>query len=293
MAWRAAASRLIHPMNVEYAEDVTLTGRLRRSRVSGLDTVHVTGTMSEVDRTRTLIGSDEPDRLSLTLVISGSLDIEQGESGDRLTEGDLTWYRSTEPYRITARSDFELAHFLVDARWAPVLGDRLAGPAGRVTTDSLLGSLLSPMLRSVDEIGAVPLPPRDGSLELAIAQFISTIGAKSEAPKGYSSDRYFARACGYIRRRFGDPDLGPAQVAAALHMSVRLLHKVFHDNGDTVGAYIRKIRLEQAMRMLTDPLDGPRSLHDIAAHCGYSSYSHFSRSFKQMYGSSPSGLLRA
>ncbi|GAA3221766.1 hypothetical protein [Actinocorallia longicatena] len=36
---------------------------------------------------------------------------------------------------------------------------------------------------------------------------------------------------GFVLQRLGDPRLGPAEVAAAHHMSLRSLHQLFHDHG--------------------------------------------------------------
>ncbi len=41
------------------------------------------------------------------------------------------------------------------------------------------------------------------------------------------------------------PQLSPAAVAAAHHISLRSLHQLFHDEGLTVAGWIRQRRLER------------------------------------------------
>lgn len=54
--------------------------------------------------------------------------------------------------------------------------------------------------------------------------------------------------------------------------------------GTTVFGYLRKLRLEQARRLLED---GDHSVTEVAFEVGYNSLSHFARVFKETYGTSP------
>jgi hypothetical protein len=48
----------------------------------------------------------------------------------------------------------------------------------------------------------------------------------------------------FIQRPVSDPDLSPETIAAAHHISLRLLHKLFSEEGETVAGWIRTRRLE-------------------------------------------------
>ena len=54
--------------------------------------------------------------------------------------------------------------------------------------------------------------------------------------------------------------------------------------GDTVGGYQRGLRLSKAQILL---LSRRRSMLEIALECGFSSQAHFSRSFKKVFGQTP------
>lgn len=66
-----------------------------------------------------------------------------------------------------------------------------------------------------------------------------------------------------------------------IHLS-RAFSKHFHC---TLGEYVRKIRIEKSLSLLSDKR---LSLAEIAFNCGFADQSHFGRSFKGINGVSPS-----
>ncbi|MGA8130168.1 MAG: GyrI-like domain-containing protein, partial [Syntrophobacteraceae bacterium] len=55
--------------------------------------------------------------------------------------------------------------------------------------------------------------------------------------------------------------------------------------GETVNRYVRRVRLEKAVRMLT--FDKDKSIIDIALDCGFSSSQNFAKAFKVHFGVTP------
>lgn len=91
----------------------------------------------------------------------------------------------------------------------------------------------------------------------------------------------------FIRDNLGDAHLTPDAIAAAHHISLRYLHKLFQQEGHTVAGRIRERRLEQCRRDLADPQLAARPIHAIAARWGFTSPSHFSQAFRNAHGLSP------
>ncbi|MET8142711.1 helix-turn-helix transcriptional regulator [Sphaerisporangium sp. NPDC005288] len=76
-------------------------------------------------------------------------------------------------------------------------------------------------------------------------------------------------------------------IAAAHHISLRYLNKLFHAEGRTVAGWIRERRLEQCRRDLAEPLLAGYPINAIAARWGFTSPAHFSQAFRSAYGLSP------
>jgi AraC-like DNA-binding protein len=97
----------------------------------------------------------------------------------------------------------------------------------------------------------------------------------------------------FIDSHLGDPELTPAAVAAAHHISLRYLHKLFEPERHGVAGLIRQRRLERCRHDLLDPAQVDRPVAGIAARWGFSSAAHFSRVFREAYGLPPAAFRRA
>ncbi|WP_374104636.1 helix-turn-helix domain-containing protein [Streptomyces sp. GESEQ-4] len=89
-----------------------------------------------------------------------------------------------------------------------------------------------------------------------------------------------------------DPELSAATLARELNVSVRTLQRAFAATGDSVSAYIRHRRLEEARLALTAPSDR-LSISELAAHWHFADSSHFIRTFKKHYGQTPTDYARS
>jgi AraC-like DNA-binding protein len=97
----------------------------------------------------------------------------------------------------------------------------------------------------------------------------------------------------FIDQRLADPGLSPSVIAAAHHISLRYLYKLFQTQHTSVAGWIRERRLERCRRDLADPALGDRSVSAIAARWGLSDPAHFSHAFRAAYGISPTAYRRA
>src|SRR5262249_25117873 len=74
----------------------------------------------------------------------------------------------------------------------------------------------------------------------------------------------------FIQRNLHSSELPPAAIAAAHHISVRYLYRLFERQGLTVAAWIRAQRLERCCHDLDDPAQSAIPIHAIAARWGFS-----------------------
>jgi len=91
--------------------------------------------------------------------------------------------------------------------------------------------------------------------------------------------------------RLADPGLSPVTLARELNVSVRTLHRAFTTAEESVAAYIRRRRLEQARLELAAPLGRP-DVSEVAARWQFADSSHFIRAFKKQYGETPAQFAR-
>lgn len=92
------------------------------------------------------------------------------------------------------------------------------------------------------------------------------------------------RALRLMEDNVEDP-LSIPEVAQQLDISQRKLERLFHKHtGKSAVGYYRILRLQYARVMLTNT---KLSIREISVACGYSSLSHFSKSFAELFGQRP------
>jgi AraC-like DNA-binding protein len=73
------------------------------------------------------------------------------------------------------------------------------------------------------------------------------------------------------------------EIAAAIGISVRHVHRVFSNHGSTVADWIRTQRLKHCRTDLCDPRLHRKSITEIAFYWGFNDSAHFSHAFKKEY----------
>ncbi|MGV9451747.1 AraC family transcriptional regulator [Streptomyces sp. NPDC003635] len=110
----------------------------------------------------------------------------------------------------------------------------------------------------------------------------------ASAHGGQQREDLVRRVRAHVDAHLWDRRLTPASVAAAQHISVRYLHRLFEGQGSTIGRWIQHRRLEEARRELARPGRADLTVSAVARRWGFASATHFSRSFRAAYGMSPS-----
>ncbi|MET8751033.1 helix-turn-helix domain-containing protein [Streptomyces sp. NPDC004667] len=102
-----------------------------------------------------------------------------------------------------------------------------------------------------------------------------------------TANEMLSRIRAYIEEHLMDPDLSPESIARAHHISVRYLQKLFQNDGSTVSQWVRERRLDFC-RLELGRSNRRTTMAALAHRWGFSSPSHFSRTFRGAYGMSPS-----
>lgn len=96
----------------------------------------------------------------------------------------------------------------------------------------------------------------------------------------------------FVEDHLSRSDLGPDFICRHFGVSRATLYRAFQPVGG-VSHYIHQRRLMRAYRMITDRNQAHLRVGAIAARCGFSNNSVFSRSFRQAYDMAPSELRSA
>jgi AraC-like DNA-binding protein len=96
----------------------------------------------------------------------------------------------------------------------------------------------------------------------------------------------------YVESRLRDVDFRLADVSREFRVSDRYVRLVFKCGNENLSEYVLRRRLELAAQMLRNAEHARQTILAIAVDCGFSSATHFSHSFRQRYGMTPSAFRR-
>ena len=101
-------------------------------------------------------------------------------------------------------------------------------------------------------------------------------------------DEFIAKLKAYIIENLDDPNLNGDTIGKALALSrVHLYRKLKALTNQSITEYVKTIRLQEAFKLMQE---GKLNVSEIAFQTGFTSVSHFSRSFKEAYGKSPTKM---
>ncbi len=294
--WKHLVAESFVPLMARTADVDGFRGQLRARALDRMSIVEVTATSHEVHRTPALIAQAHERYFKLNLQLEGTGLLIQDNREAVLRPGDLAIYDTNRPYTLTfaEQARMMVVMFPCDALSLPadfvgqLAAVRMAGSTG-------LSGIVGQFIRQLSENLDVLDGPSGSRLAANALDLVSTM---LHAEMDMTPDRMKPQALlavsvrEYIEANLADPLLSPASIAAAHFISTRHLHNVFHESGTTVASWIRSQRLEGARRDLRDPLHAAQPVGAVAARWGFLDAAHFSRTFRDAFGVSPSDWRR-
>ncbi|MFI9833263.1 helix-turn-helix domain-containing protein [Streptomyces sp. NPDC051913] len=251
----------------------------------------------EVVRTARHATADGRTHLLARLQLEGTALVFQDGRRARLRPGDLAFHDAGRPFSL-ALPQRQRAHVLMIPRQLVRLGEAdmgrvMARTIGAAAPEGPAALLLPLLAGLVDEIHAATPAARE-ELARAVTDLLAALAAAQlpgaghqRPPAGAGETAIFERVRTTIETRLGEPELSPKVLAEAHGISLRYLHKLFQERSTTVGAWIRRRRLEACRAELARPSAADRSIAAVAARWGFVSPAHFSHTFRKAYGMSP------
>jgi AraC family transcriptional activator of tynA and feaB len=238
-------------------------------------------------RQRRQVAETDGEFVVVLITRSGSETVSQGDAEANLRAGDAVAWDSTKPARFAVWEPLSKRSLLIPRSALDEVGGRAwvnAGVTlhGAAPATRLLTSYLDTLSRALPQLStSAVIAARNATLELFIGAVRSDA---APAMTGTIGPALRAAMDRYIERHLLKHAVSPTDIACAHGVSVRTVNRVFNTTGQTIGEVVRVRRLARARGELTDSTD---SISTIAHKWGFSDNSHFSRTFKAHYGSSP------
>ncbi len=264
------------------------TAKKGKSRAAYVDVV---GEPHVVRRTRRAAAYDEGGLL-ISVQLAGSCIVRQADREAHLTAGDIAWYDASRPYELVFPEGSHkqaVLHIFPDEFFRS--RSLLDHTATRVPGELGIGHAVAPLLRAIPRsIQDAEVVQADRVTQTAVDLLLLSVPASGPRPRA-SDVLEISRQ--FIETHADDPDLTPGRVAAAVHLSLGHLHRIFRHSDSTVNEFLKRARLEHAATDLRDPLLQHWTVGDIAQRRGFRDAAYFSRVFHARYGMSPSTWRRS
>jgi AraC-like DNA-binding protein len=312
--WWEAVAQSVVPVEVVSENRGGFWGEMTSLDLGTVQLSRVRCASFEAQRTPRLIRRSDPDLYQLSLTLRGCSGFQQEGREVSLGPSDLIVYDTSRAFRAWTVADppvvedgpgepptdpaegliLQLPRELLPMRADEVsrlLAVRLSGGDG-------VGGVLNAVLRQLITRPPAMTPETAARLSATVLDLIAALLAEESGtppPPSHDErqDALLLRVQSFVERNLGEPALAPADIAAAHHISVRYLHKLFQRHALTVAGWIRRRRLERCRRDLANPLLAHQTVQVIAGRWGFTSDSHFNRLFREAYDVTPAAYRRS
>ena len=294
--WHDAVRRTFVPLDVATPRDVSssapFSAAVTTDQLGYLQISTVDADAERVSRTPHLIAQDSAEYLLVGLQGRGPAVVSQDGRDAALRPGDFALYDTTRPYTLSFPDRFQMKVFQVPRQALGLRESDLRRITGiTLRGDEGLAAMVGPFLAALAaEVGTCP-PQAGEMLAHNAVDLLATLIAerldRDIAGTDAAHQTLLLRIRAFIVRGLADPALSPEAIAAAHHISVRYLHRLFQHEGTTVSRWIQHRRLEECRRDLIRPGHLTPAVSAVAHRWGFTNPAHFSRVFRAAYGMSP------
>ncbi|WP_344131988.1 helix-turn-helix domain-containing protein [Luedemannella flava] len=294
--WIELLTQTAMPIEVRTAHEADFDATIHQVAVGPVELMSLRHPPLNVRRPPRLIRRSDPDVYHVVLSQAGDQWLTQDGREVIIRPGDMTVYHSSHP--LQTRTDVTLEResavvVVIPTAVLPLPARRVRDViATKLSGADALTAIVSCHLQAL-LANAGRLDPADSvrlstvTLDLISHMIARRLDAEAALPPESRERALFARILSFMESQLHDPDLNPATVAAAHHVSPRTLHRLFQAQGLSVAGWIRARRLEHCRRDLADRALAARPIAAIAGRWGMREHS-LARAFKTAYGVSPS-----
>lgn len=295
--WHEMVARALMPVEIINTGRQAYRSELRIIALGQVQVQAVRSTPCLSVRTAKLVRKSDPEIVHVVIVSRGHAAVEQNRIHASMRPSDLVFYDSSRPSSVEARIGAHgtargltatIPRALIPLppavlqRWSATTFSAQAGAA------RLLAKFLSGVANEKNKYGPSDAA-RLGSIatDLFATSLAGLLNTIDTLPADTRQQALLIEIQNFICQHLRNPDLTPATVATAHHISVRTLHRLFQTEHCTVASWIRQQRLKRCRDDFANPRLRHHSILAIASRWGFTDPAHFSRLFYRTYGLPP------
>ena len=288
-----AATHLAFDVRATYRTPGTFQGTVTRRRFGELALVDCAASPFLGDRSLAVMGDHPEEIIGFQFVRKGVELVRESRREIALTAGDVVLWDGLQPTQVEVVEPFVKRTLIFPRERVLAVCPRLADlkalpPMDHNGAAALLVRYLNALAAELSGLDATARgAAADAALELLRAAVEPAVPTSRDARRAAMR----AEVRRYVRAHLRDPELDPEAIARAHAISVRALHALFEDTGESVASLVRRERLARCYEDLGLPSGG--SVTEIAFRWGFRDAAHFSRVFKREFEVTPSEVRHA
>ena len=288
--WNDVIAETYFPLQLTFSNAATFEGKLEHQSLGEIELSRLQTGPIQYERKRHQIVNSTEEQYLITIPSRSPVDFYQLGRQVRCNPGGFILERGDEPYQFSYAAKNDLVVIKVSKQ---LLADQLPEPdrfcAEIFDGKEGLGGLFTTMALRVQSYA-----PADKKSRLVLGRNLIdllalVLGENTQtnlASRSSVRAAHLQRAEEFIATNLANSNLSPDLVANSCGISKRYLHEVYENANQTVSQSIRQQRLNAARNALT--MQNSASMSEIAYRFGFSDQAQFSRSFRGMFGQTPS-----
>lgn len=296
--WRDIYVGEIAALEISVAEDAPFVADMQAMALGSLMLTRVSGTITGVTRTASHVAAEQQG--DYCLLINTGPEAMGGTFRQRdfsIGSGAAALQTFAEPLKMVGGNSNCWTNLIVPRALLceafDHVDDRLSVEIGASSESLTLLGAYCTMIEQQEQLTSPDL--LDHMAETIVDLVGLAIGAKGDAAemagvRGLRAARLSAITA-RIRDGFTDPGFAAASIARDLRLSLRYVHDLLQESGNSFSERVLALRLHRAREMLADSSFDHLRIGQIAYACGFSDVSYFNRSFRRRFGCTP-GMAR-